>query len=75
MESKILRLKKVLELTSLTRSVLYYLIAEKKFPRPLQLSKRRVGWRHQDVADWIEALPKTPVRHANHPMKGGSADV
>lgn len=41
--------------TSLKRSTLYRLIREGKFPRPIQLTPRRVGWDMEAVEEWIQA--------------------
>ena len=37
----------------LKRSMIYLLIAEGKFPKPVQLSVRAVAWREADIDDWI----------------------
>jgi len=50
---RILRRKQVEERIGLARSSLYALIATNQFPRPVQLSKRAVGWRVEEVEAWI----------------------
>jgi prophage regulatory protein len=52
---KILRLQPVKELTGLSRTRLYTLIAEGSFPRQIQLSQngRCVGWLEHEIQDWI----------------------
>lgn len=50
---RILRRKQVEERIGLARSSLYALIAANQFPRPVQLSKRAVGWRVEEVEAWI----------------------
>ena len=52
----ILRRKQVQERTGLGRSSIYALIAKDKFPRPVQLSERSVGWRETDITTWINSL-------------------
>ncbi len=49
----ILRLPEVLKRTGLTRSTLYDLIKQGKFPRAIQLSIRCVGWLEDEVHDWV----------------------
>ncbi|MEQ9011587.1 AlpA family transcriptional regulator [Algiphilus sp.] len=52
----ILRLPEVLERTGLTRSTLYGLVAQGRFPRPVRLAARAVGWKHSEISAWIAAL-------------------
>ena len=50
---KILKLKSVIEKTTLCHSTIYKLIAEGRFPRPIDLTGRAVGWVDLEVDDWI----------------------
>ena len=52
-KSKILKINEVIELTSLPRSTIYFLIKRKKFPKPIRLSDRRVGWFYRDIVEWL----------------------
>ena len=52
---KILRLKGVIDITGLSRSTLYLYIAEGRFPKPVSLGDRCVGWVESEVHDWILA--------------------
>ena len=60
MSQKIIRLPAVLEKTGLSRSSLYRLIAEGKFPRQVKLSERSAGWFEGDVNQWLADLPNNP---------------
>ena len=51
----ILRLPQVLKRTGLGRSTTYQLIKDGKFPAPISLSARAVGWLDTDVAAFIQA--------------------
>jgi len=51
---KVLRLAQVIDSTGLGRSTIYKYIAEGKFPIPLQLSERCVGWLESEVQQWIQ---------------------
>ncbi|WP_415905575.1 helix-turn-helix transcriptional regulator [Neptuniibacter sp. QD48_55] len=53
MPHKILRRKQVEELTGLSRSTIYALMAEDDFPKPIQLGPRSVGWLESDLNEWI----------------------
>ena len=54
MDDGFLRLKAVMAKTGLSRSSLYEMIAEGRFPRQVPLSERRVGWRVSEVQRWID---------------------
>jgi prophage regulatory protein len=55
MHQKILRLRSVREVTGLSRTRLYDLIAEGSFPRQIHLSQngRCVGWLECEVQEYI----------------------
>ena len=50
---RILRLKPVLERTGLSRSTLYRKVGNGRFPRPVQISERCVGWRESAIQAWM----------------------
>ncbi len=50
---KVLKLKAVIEKTTLCHSTIYKLISEGGFPRPIDLTGRAVGWVDSEVDDWI----------------------
>ena len=51
--SRILRRRAVQDLTGLTKPSLYRQINAGRFPRPVPLGKRAVGWLEDEVARWI----------------------
>ena len=53
MSHKILRLPEVISKTGIGRSTIYTKIAERKFPRPIQLGTRSVGWLETDIDQWL----------------------
>ena len=55
-EKLILRLSEVVDLTTISKSRLYLLIARQDdpFPRPLRLGARSVGWRRAEVVAWLD---------------------
>jgi prophage regulatory protein len=59
MPKKIYRLREVLGVTGLSRTVLYRLIKLGRFPAPLRLSERAVGWDSDGVEQWVESRPST----------------
>lgn len=50
---RLLRRREVELITTLSRSSLYRLIAQNKFPQPIQLSANRCAWRAADVDAWL----------------------
>jgi len=50
----ILRLPAVKSCTGLSRSTIYKLVSEKKFPAPVSLGARAVGWYEHQVQDWLK---------------------
>jgi prophage regulatory protein len=52
--TSILRIKQVLDLTGLSRSTIYLRVKEGKFPQPITLGPRSVGWPSPAVDAWIQ---------------------
>ena len=50
---RVVRLPQVCELTGLSRSMIYQLEANERFPRRVKLSERAVGWVESEVQKWI----------------------
>ena len=55
MNKKILRLPEVKVKTGLSRSYIYYLITQNKFPNTIRIGSRCVGWLESDINSWIES--------------------
>ena len=54
MATIILRLPTVKARTGLSRSTIYLRISEYKFPKPVSLGGRAVGWIEAEVDDWLK---------------------
>ncbi|MEY8198110.1 MAG: AlpA family transcriptional regulator [Colwellia sp.] len=52
---RVLKLKAVIEKTTLCHSTIYKLISESSFPKPIDLTGRAVGWVDSEIDDWILA--------------------
>jgi prophage regulatory protein len=50
----ILRLPDVKRSTGLSRSTIYLRIAQGRFPKPVSLGGRAVGWLEAEVQQWLE---------------------
>ena len=53
----LLRLPAVVRQSGLSRSTIYRLMAEDKFPSPVRLAKRAVAWRRIDLEQWSAGRP------------------
>ena len=53
MPRRILRLPNVLDRTGLSRSTVYLRVTEGRFPKPVSLGARAVGWIETEVEEWI----------------------
>ena len=50
---RFLRLPEVMKRTGLSRSTIYVRLAEGRFPRPVALGGRAVGWIEAEVEEWV----------------------
>ncbi|MBF0246820.1 MAG: AlpA family phage regulatory protein [Alphaproteobacteria bacterium] len=55
LDNGLLRERDVVRATGLSRTTLWRLRQSGDFPRPVQITCRRVGWPAGDVEAWIEA--------------------
>ena len=55
MSNKILRLKDVINATGLSRSSIYLLMRDDKFPQNILLGARSVGWPQSSIDNWIDS--------------------
>ena len=53
----LIKVSKVIEITSLSRATIYAKIKAKDFPCAVKLGKRSVAWRLSDVNAWIATRP------------------
>lgn len=54
MKHTILRLPAVKTATGLSRSTIYARVSEGRFPAPVSLGGRAVGWLEADVQSWLD---------------------
>ncbi|MBC2836427.1 helix-turn-helix transcriptional regulator [Paragemmobacter straminiformis] len=55
MPDMILRRPTVQLRTGLSRSAIYDAMAKGKFPKPIQIGTRAVGWAESEIEAWLEA--------------------
>jgi prophage regulatory protein len=53
MATSILRLPTVKTRTGLSRSTIYLRISKGRFPKPVSLGGRAVGWIESEINDWL----------------------
>ncbi len=53
MVDRVLRLPEVKARTGLSRSTIYLRIAQGRFPAPISLGDRAVGWIDGEINDWL----------------------
>ena len=58
---EILKLPQVERITSLSKPTIYRLIRQDRFPRQLQLSDQSVGWRKDEIEEWLSSRPRVGV--------------
>lgn len=69
MVTTILRLPAVKARTGLARSAIYLRISEGRFPSPISLGDRAVGWIESEINDWITSN----IENSRKMIKGGKA--
>ena len=56
MTDSLIRLPDVIQLTSISRTQIYRLIAAAAFPKQHRLSHKFAAWEESEIAAWVEAL-------------------
>ena len=56
MSVEIIRRKALEARIGLSCSTNYMMMSEGRFPRPIKIGRRAVGWRASDVEEWLKAL-------------------
>ena len=50
----LMRRQQLEERLGLTRSSIYKMMDDGEFPRPMKIGRRAVGWRADEIAQWLE---------------------
>ncbi len=61
MDRQILRIADVLKATGLCRTTIWRWSRKGTFPPPIRLGARHIGWRREDVEEWIAARETVSV--------------
>jgi prophage regulatory protein len=65
-DGKFLNMKEVLRRTGLSRSTIYDQMDQGEFPRSYKLTRRRVGWKEEEVEAWTESRTAAAVKFGTH---------
>ena len=52
---QVIKLKTVIQLTSLSSATIYRLVKNGEFPKQLKLAERSSGWLLEEINDWLES--------------------
>ena len=58
---RLLRRPEVLAMTGLSKAMLYALIEQELFPRPVRIGRRAVAWWRSEVLAWMESRERASV--------------
>jgi|CXWL01.1.fsa_nt_gi prophage regulatory protein len=53
-QDRIIRISEVIKITGIGRTSVYKYMNEGCFPRALKLTRTSVGWRYNEVMDWLD---------------------
>jgi prophage regulatory protein len=56
-EKRVLRLREVCARYGLGRSTVYRMMERGDFPQPIRLGPNAVGWRIEDLEEWLSSRP------------------
>ena len=63
--ARFLRCPAVLDRVGVSRSTLYLMVSQGRFPKPIPIGERATGWLESSVNEWIER--KAAEAEAAHP--------
>ena len=55
-QTRLIKLKEVINLTALSRSLIYKKMKEGLFPKSVSLGDRAVAWVESEIEEWIEEI-------------------
>ncbi|AFT78505.1 phage transcriptional regulator AlpA [Alteromonas macleodii str. 'Black Sea 11'] len=50
---RLIKIKEVIKMTSLSRATIYKYMADDSFPKPVSLGTKAVAWVEDEVENWI----------------------
>ena len=55
----VVRMRQLVTLVGLSRSTIYVLVSKGRFPVPIRLGDKAVGWRIDELEQWVNARPNS----------------
>jgi prophage regulatory protein len=55
----VVRMRQLVALVGLSRSTIYVLVSKGRFPVPIRLGDKAVGWRIDEIEQWVNARPSS----------------
>jgi prophage regulatory protein len=74
-DERILTTEELLERVPLNRSTLWRMAREGRFPKPIQLTPARIGWRWSAVLSWLKDREDNPVEARAYFRRSGKAAI
>lgn len=59
---KLLRFPEIHSITSLSRSTIWRMEREEKFPKRVKIGGRCVGWLQSEIKQWLSACPRHSIK-------------
>ena len=56
MTDRLIRLPEVMQITSLSRTQIYRLIAAGTFPKQRRISHKLAAWKESEIAAWVDSV-------------------
>ena len=56
MAPDLLRRRELEQKLKISRSLIYAMMSEGTFPKPIKLGRRAVGWRSSDIDKWLKDM-------------------
>ena len=56
MTDRLIRLPEVMQITSLSRTQIYRLIAAGTFPKQRRISHKVAAWKESEIAAWVDSV-------------------
>ena len=75
MSITILRMPQLTQKVRLSRSSIYLALSEDKFPKPIRLGARSVGWLESEVDAWIESKRRKDAEPMKTPNVGNPSQL